>query len=96
MLNDENDIENHQIVPPLMGLSTVLDNPAANVPETNDINLFRERIMFLEVIGLAGRRKFSDREKNYEPLGDSACQLFMIRNLVQDPASRHFHERILY
>ena len=53
-LNDENDIENHQTVPPLIGLSTLLDNPAANVPETNDINLFRESIMFLEVIGLTG------------------------------------------
>ena len=53
-LNDENDIENHQIVSPLNGLSTLLDNPAANVPETNDINLFRESIMFLEVIGLTG------------------------------------------
>jgi hypothetical protein len=53
-LNDENDIENHQIVPPLIGISTLLDNPAADVPETNDINLFRESIMFLEVIGLTG------------------------------------------
>ena len=53
-LNDENDIDHHQIVPPLIGLSTLLDNPAANVPETNDINLFRESIMFLEVIGLTG------------------------------------------
>lgn len=53
-LNDGNELENHLIVPPLSNLSRLLDNEAANITESNDINFFRESIMFLEVVGVSG------------------------------------------
>ena len=53
-LNDGNELENHLIVPPLSNLSRLLDNEAALVTESNDINFFRESIMFLEVVGVSG------------------------------------------